>query len=47
MLSNALKNPKSFLHVAQDANISNVVANKPANPYKIRDCGFFIIPLFE
>ena len=28
-------------HVAVVANISNVVANKPANPHKIRDCGFF------
>lgn len=27
--------------VAQDANINNVVVNKPTNPYKIRDCGFF------
>ena len=28
MLSSALKNPKSFLHVAVVKNISNVVANK-------------------
>ena len=31
----------NLVHVAQDANINNVVANKPANPHKIRDCGFF------
>lgn len=30
----------NLVHVAQDANINNVVANKPANPHKIRDCGF-------
>lgn len=29
------------VHVAQDANINNVVVNKPANPHKIRDCWFF------
>jgi hypothetical protein len=27
--------------VAQGKNINNVVVNKPAKPYKIRDCGFF------
>ena len=31
----------NHVHVALDANINNVVANKPANPHKIRDCGFF------
>ena len=30
-----------LVHVAQEKNISNVVVNKPANPHKIRDCGFF------
>ena len=34
MLSNAFKNPKSFLHVAVVKNISNVVANKLVNPHK-------------
>ena len=29
------------VHVAQDANINNVVVNKPANTHKIRDCWFF------
>jgi len=28
-------------HVEVDANINNVVANKPASLHKIRDCGFF------
>ena len=31
----------NYVYVAQDANINNVVVNKPANSYKIRDCGFF------
>ena len=35
------KQSKSFAHAAQDASINNVVVNKPANPHKIRDCGFF------
>ena len=30
-----------LVHVAQDANINNVVVNKSANPHKIRNCGFF------
>jgi len=33
--------PKEHEHVAQDANINNVVVNKPASPHKIMDCGFF------
>ncbi len=47
MLSSALKTPKSFLHVAVDANINNVVVNKPANPHKIGDCGFSTITIFR
>jgi len=31
----------NYVHVAQEKNINNVVVNKPANPHKIRDCGFF------
>ncbi len=31
----------TLVRAAQDANINNVVVNKPANPHKIRDCGFF------
>ena len=35
-----VKSLKNASLVAQDANINNVVVNKPANPHKIRDCGF-------
>jgi hypothetical protein len=35
------KQSKFFIHVAVARNINNVVVNKPANPHKIRDCGFF------
>ena len=35
------------VHVAQDANINNVVVNKPVNPHKIRDCGFFYDSTFQ
>jgi len=35
------KQSKFFIHVAVVKNISSVVVNKPANPHKIRDCGFF------
>lgn len=31
----------THVHAAQDANINNVVVNKPADPHKIRDSGFF------
>ena len=41
VLPKAPKSPNTKGHAAQDANINNVVVNKPANPYKIRDCGFF------
>ena len=34
MLSNALKNPKSFLHVAVARNINNVVVNSSQTPIK-------------
>jgi len=35
------KTPKIIIHVAVDASINSVVENKPVNPHKIRDCGFF------
>jgi len=41
VLQKAAKISNTKGHVAQDVNISNAVENKPANPYKIRDCGFF------
>ena len=41
VLPKAPKSPNTKGLVAQDANINNVVVNKPANPHKIRDCGFF------
>lgn len=31
------------VHVVAAKSISNVVVNKLANPYKIRDCGFFFL----
>ena len=41
VLPNAPKISNTKGHVDRDANINNVVVNKPANPYKIRECGFF------
>lgn len=31
----------TYALAAVDASINNVVVNKPANPHKQRDCGFF------
>ena len=33
--------PKLHNHVEVVKNINNVMENKPANPHKIRSCGFF------
>jgi hypothetical protein len=40
MLSSALKNPKSFLHVAVVKNINNVVANSSQKPINKGIMGF-------
>jgi hypothetical protein len=43
VLPKAPKIPNTKSHVAQGKNTNNVVVNKPANPHKIRDCGFFLL----
>lgn len=43
VLENAAKIPNTKDHVAQDANINNVVLNKLTNPHKIRNYGFFFL----
>ena len=37
-LPDAIKSPKTKIHVAQDASINSVVVNKLASLYKIRNC---------